>query len=295
MSERITHTALLDDCVRLVSASSCFHPAFAVVLEQYHPLARLGSATKHGDRFNVQLLSRLRDMWEAHTRENHLERRLAFVLGWLCHRAADRQMKPVFRANDDGSKPKECSIYCDVHVLKKVYVHDANSIYPAEVIGLREPVEGAQWEKLRDLFHTLLEQSLIELHTFTPDPEDPWGWVDRLCDAHIRFHVDVDRYARAYADPDPAKQKQYVEDTCFYADDDPLIIRARDIQTGKSVAAEAVDEAIDADHRSHYGLALQISMHYLRAASAFFSGKLEAEKLSEALNIGKPGRDGLGV
>ena len=94
MSENVTHTGVLDDCFRLMLVSDEICDAFKEVAQSENDFARLGGITRSGDRFTVQLLTDFRKRWEGRRPEDKLEPKLAFVLGWLTHRAADRQMKP---------------------------------------------------------------------------------------------------------------------------------------------------------------------------------------------------------
>lgn len=294
MSERITHTAVLDDCFRLVGASDAICDTFKAVANEHLELARLASATRSGDSFTVPLLERLRTEWPHRKPEDGLEPRLAFVLGWLCHRAADRQMKPVFRAADQktGKSPTDCSIYHDVHVLKKVYGVDPESPYSESAAGAATPCPAEQWEIMRDVFHTLLQQSLIELHTLVPDPEDAWGWIDRLRQRQQGFGVDITRYARALADPDPDKVKRYIEETHFYSEDDAMVGLAREIQGGGAVDSERIDAATRCDPESHYGQALSKAFMYVVSAGSFFEGRIDTAQLQLEFDIGQSGSDG---
>lgn len=149
MSERITHTAVLDDCVRLAERWHGVSPGVRSALRRRHDLARLASATRWGDRYTVAMLERIRRERPDGELSGPLESRLAFVLGWLAHRAADRQMKPLIREarvrDGDQTTPSECSVYHDVCILREVYRLDAESLYPPEVLrpggdadGLRE-------------------------------------------------------------------------------------------------------------------------------------------------------------
>jgi hypothetical protein len=289
MSERVTHTAVLDDCFRLAIGGELVREAFREVARGHRELARLASATRWGDRFTVPMLERLRREWPGRTPEAGLAPRLAYVLGWLCHRAADRQMKPVFRSADPGSKldPTDCSVYHDAFIYKEVYLNAPDSPYDSWAFGIDAPPEKGKWEVARDLFHTLLQQSLIELHTFIPDPEDGWGWVDRVETLRQRFRVDLERYARAVAEPDPEKVRRFIVEPKFYLADDPLPALARRIQRGETVEADAVHKALSQKALSHYGAALRKGLTYLYSADAFFAGDLSAEELRVRLDIGK--------
>lgn len=60
---------------------------------------------------------------------------LAFILGWITHRAADRQMKPVFRANPDpeGRNPALCSVYQDAFVFANLMVPNGRDPYDPDM------------------------------------------------------------------------------------------------------------------------------------------------------------------
>lgn len=66
------------------------------------------------------LLERLRDRAAAGTFAEGDTRKLAFVMGWLSHRACDRQFKRLFRQLDPecAATPRDCSIYHDVHLFR---------------------------------------------------------------------------------------------------------------------------------------------------------------------------------
>ena len=123
MSENVTHTGVLDDCFRLMLVSEEICDAFKEVARSQNDFARLGGITRSGDRFTVQLLTDFRKRWASRKPEDKLEPKLAFVLGWLTHRAADRQMKPVFREAepDRTQSPSDCSVYHDAFVFNEVF------------------------------------------------------------------------------------------------------------------------------------------------------------------------------
>ncbi len=97
MSENITHTAVCDDCLRLMSQISNICDAFKQAASDHLDIAQLGAVTRSTDSFNPGLLKRLRDDWDGRQPKDNFESKLAYSLGALCHRAADRTMKPVFK------------------------------------------------------------------------------------------------------------------------------------------------------------------------------------------------------
>lgn len=299
MSENITHTAVLDDCFRLMHASKEICETFQKVGAAHHDVARLGCLTRAGDRFTPELLRSFRDRWADRTSEEHLEPKLAFVLGWMCHRAADRQMKPVFRAvePDRTYSPAKSSVYHDAFLFHEVYGGGEESPYhPALFDPERLPAaEGLDVEAVEELVRVLVQRALIALHTFIPDEEDVAGWLDRLFTLRQAYRVDLERYARAIADPDPEQVQRFIVEVDFYDPQDATIAAARGLQHGERVTPEEVHFAAEAEACSQYGKALQRGYGYLRAASAFFTGEIQMLALKDALEIGKLGRDGKGV
>ncbi len=290
MSENVTHTAALDDCFRLMLTSDEVCEAFKEVGRTQRAFARLGGVTRSGDRFTVQLLTDFRVRWKGRRPEDRLEPKLGFVLGWLCHRAADRQMKPVFREAEPGhsESPSECSVYHDAFLFREVYAGGKEGPYRPGMF--EEGPAGAE-----DLFRTLLQRALVGLHTFIPDREDVEGWLGRLFALQQGFEVDLKRYAAAISRPDPEKVRRFITAVNFYDAGEPIIAAARGIQRGEPVTAGQVREVTRIEARSHYAQALRTGYGYLRAASDFFAGDMSPEALRERLDVGRPGRDGKGV
>jgi hypothetical protein len=290
MSETITHTAVLDDALRLAQASPEICAPFKDVAQAYRDFARLGSVTRGGDRHIPPILERLRAEWEGRSPEQQLEPRLAYLLGWMCHRATDRQMKPIFRAvdRDCPRSPTDCSIYHDAFLFRTIYADDPDSPFGQAMFEVNV---GA----VKELMRALLQASLIELHTLTPDREDAWGWLGRLFALHEGFQVELERYAEAIVHPDPDKVRRFIDAVDFYGAEEPVIAAARRLQRGESVAPEQVASAAAAPPRSHYAQALQRSYAYLRSASAFFTSDMDIEGLKAQLDVGVLGRDGIAV
>ena len=301
MSENVTHTGVLDDCFRLMQVSDEICDAFKEVAQSQNDFARFGGITRSGDRFTVQLLTDFRERWADRKPEDKLEPKLAFVLGWLTHRAADRQMKPVFREAepDRTQSPSDCSVYHDAFVFKEVFAGGKEAPYSTATFeaGMQSlPVAGALGvADVETFFRALLQRALIELHTFIPDRDDIEPWLEKLATLRQQFYVDVDRYAAAIYRPDPVKVKRFITDVNFYDGEDPIVAATRGIQHGEGVTASQVKEAAGAEAKSHYAQALQMGYGYLCAASDFFTSDMTPEALKERLDVGQPGRDGKSV
>lgn len=297
MSERITHTAVVDDCFRLATADPSLHPAIRTAMTTHHDLARLASATRHGDRHNVGLLEGIRDRLASDAEDADAVRHLAFVLGWVCHRAADRQMKPVFRAMHPVKKdrPTECSVYHDAFILRTVYGIDGDPMYPSASLGLAGPQDPELAERMRLTIHALLQQSLIEMHTLIPDDDDAGPWVDKVCSRMQSFYVDIDRYAKAIAEPDAEKMQRFIIDDGFYAEGDRLISLARELQKGTHTGDMDSRAELAQPAESHYGKSLKLGLGYMLASDDFLHGRIDSTQLHDAFDIGVLGRDGIGV
>ena len=295
MSENITHMAVLDDCFRIVLNLEKVHPALHEVVRTQRDIARLGTITRGGDSHTVQLLESFRQRWATRQPEDRLEAKLAFVLGWLCHRAADRQMKPLFREVEPGRpvSPAECSIYHDAFLFHEVYADGREQPYQPRMFDFlnlsREA--GLNPDAVMEVVHAAFSRALLELHTFSPNPQDAEGWIDRLFKLQQVFRVDIERYARAIASPDPDKVRRFIIDTNFYDRQEPIIRVARAIQRNQPVEPSEVASAAEAAAQTHYGKAVKMSVDYIRAASEFLERQISRDGLGQRLNIGKLGRD----
>lgn len=291
MSENITHTAVCDDCLRLMSAMPDICDEFKQATANHLDIAHLGAVTRSTDKFNPELLKRLRDGWKDRQPKDNFEPKLAYSLGALSHRAADRTMKPVFRqaAPEDRQSPKDVSIYHDVFLFREVYKEGVEKLYSPAMFDMKTEFE--------EHFRILFQRALLGMHTFIPDLTDPSAWLDKLFKFRQRFYVEIARYADAYYHPDPEKTRRFVIDVNFYDADDDLIQLARSIQAENPIGEEVVHEAIkhvlersegSGKNESKYAQALIRGLQYLIAANRFFRGVLSFDELKSALDIGTP-------
>ena len=283
MSENITHTAVCDDYLRLMSQMSGICDAFKQSAVEHLDIAQLGAVTRSTDRFNPELLKRLRDNWDKRQPKDNFELKLAYSLGALCHRAADRTMKPVFEeaAPDDKQSPKDVSIYHDVFLFREVYKEGVEKPYSPEMFGMETPFE--------EHFRVLFQRALLSIHTFIPDVGNAEEWLDKLFSRRQQFYVEIARYAKAYYHPNPEKTRRYIVDVNFYDSNDDLVKFARAIQSGKAVDEDAVKNALaSGKNESKYAQALARGLGYLKVANRFFIGKMSFEDMKTAFDIGKP-------
>jgi len=283
MSENITHTAVCDDCLRLMSQMPEICEAFKQAVVNHLDIAQLGAVTRSTDSFNPGLLKRLRDGWDNRQPKDNFEPKLAYSLGALCHRAADRTMKPVFAqaAPEDTQSPKDVSIYHDVFLFREVYKEGVEKPYSPAMFGMKTHFE--------EHFRVLFQRALLELHTFIPDRTNAEAWLDKLFAFRQRFYVDIARYADAYYHPDPEKTRRYITEVNFYDENGDVIQLARAIQSGSPVGEDAVRKAFETGkNESKYAQALGLGLRYLTVANRFFTSEMKLDDLKSSLDIGKP-------
>lgn len=292
MSEGITHSAIVDDCARLVLSGPGICPAFKTVLGEHLAIARLGGVTRHGDRHNPPLLERYREQWARPERPESVPMKLAFVLGWLSHRAADRQMKRIFRTLDPDCPrrpPTDCSIYNDVEVLRQVYGDGGSDPWGLRALAGADRDRREIRLRAEALLASVWQRSLLRMHTFIPDDSDPDGWLDRVVERHQRLYVDLQRYAAALTDPDPERVRRFLVEPNFYNPADPLIALARSRQRGTAPPGTSLAMALEqAQNQSLYARMLRRAYSYTHAASEFFERRIDRAELARRLHIGIP-------
>lgn len=294
MSEKITHTAIVDDCVHLILHSDTICKAFKECVSKHLDIAELAGGTRFGDRHNPGLLKTFRERWKNRREEAGLEKKLAFVLGWMSHRAADRNFKRVFRKLDGDCplNPRDCSVYHDAEVMRRVYRHGEEAPYSLSIIQddmKSHPATCAiNVDDVAHLFEAMWQRTLIKFHTFIPCEEDSEAWIDNVVKYQQRLRVDIQRYADAYWKPDPNKYQRFIVEPNFYAPTDPILVLCRSLQDESSVDVD-LDEAVALGAKqSQYSQALVRAFRYTVAASEYFEFKISEEELHDRLDIGKP-------
>lgn len=299
MSERITHTAISRDTVELALRSDSICREMKQVLKDREYLIGLASITKKGDANIPGLLEFIRDHWGKEKDQEKLEALLAYVIGWMGHRAADRQMKPVFRHFDPkGEKsPKDCSIYHDAVIFRSRFLKNYDPLLPSDMFSDLEKKYGdvLKTGDIEDFLLMALQRQLLTLHTFKPDESRPLEWVQELIEVFQPQKIDIQRYVDAIIRPDEELMRKFIVEGNFYHADDPLLACVHEILDGREVSSAKIDAALASEQESHYAQALKTAMNYTIAASDCFKGKIDMAGLKEALLIGKPGVDGLWV
>lgn len=290
MSEHITHTAVMDDAVRLALHSPEICEEFRTVLARKMEVCRFAAMTRSGDKHTVALLRKLRDQWPQRRPGDRAEDKLAFLLGWRCHLAADRTFKPVYRmldpehyrkGDDERGETSDVSIYHDAVVFREVYDWGRQAPFSPSALDFRLESHPAS----RALAAGSLDRLLL-----------PW-WQEKLLEIQSRpapsvfqtHRITVLRYSRARFQPDPDKIRRYILEPNFYNPDDPLIALARSIQRGRPRRDIPLAGALAAAPRqSQYAQALERAWRYLHAASEYFLRRIDEQELEKRCDVGKP-------
>lgn len=290
MSEHITHTAVMDDGARLALHSTAICEPFKIALSKRPDIARFSAMTRSGDKFTVRLLRDVREKWPSRRDGDMTLEKLAFLLGWRCHLAADRTFKPVYRIlqpehyllPDDGARPpSDVTVYHDVTVFREVYACGRFEPFTPSSLDYRLETHPASRalpaSKLERLLTPLWQEALLGIQSST---------------APARFQrvvLDVQRYARAFHSPDPDLLRRYIVEPNFYDPDDPVIALARSIQKGAPRKDIVLEQAVAAAPRqSQYAQALERAYRYLLAASDYFVRKIDEKELERLCDVGKP-------
>lgn len=299
MSEHITHLAVYEDAARLALHDPGVPPVFKDVLKQHWADGGLGSLTRSGDRFSVGVLRGLRQGWPTRQPDKRLERRLAFLLGWRCHQAADRRFKPVYRElqpehySTEKGVPSDVTVYHDAVIFREVYRSGKDAPYHPSALDYRLETHAAaasvDAEFTQRLFRMLWQESLLAGQSFLRTEKDPAKWFPLFAARKEPFIVDVHRYSVALHHPDPALHYRYIVAPNFYDAADPLLALARSIQRGAPDASIDLKRAVDtAPKQSQFAQAVANGLGYIRASSAFWENKIDEDELKRRFQIGTP-------
>jgi hypothetical protein len=304
MSEHVVHTGILEDSVAIMPCLKEIPGDFVKAVQEHIGFAKLGCITVSGDRFSFRLLEEYKPLWK--NRDDLLEAKLAFVLGWVSHRACDRQMKPIWNVVEISGRgsdanpaisPTECSVYHE-GTLYNIYYGD-NSVYRLAIF----PEQLAAWTGAElfnlpvaaEFVESSYAMNMMDIQTIPPPPADQ-RFIEELCLRAQKFYVDVSRYTRAAGCPDPELKHNYVTGINWYDEKDGIIALARLLRRGGTPEKKMVDQAMQIPAASHYGKALQLSLSYICSAAAYFADdNMSMDTLKDRLDIGKKGPGGLAV
>jgi len=284
MSEYITHIAVQEDTVRLAIHADEICDAFKLCFKEHNKAARMGSSSRGNSTFVVQNLQHFRDKWETRKPNDRIEDKLAFTLGWITHRAADRFFKPkygIFDKNPNNLHPVDIRIYHDVVLYEKVYNSGAREPFSKgfaqKNMKTHPGAKGFSLTKAEALFSPMYQSEILSLQSFDT-VKNGAEFLKRVEDEFPTFTVDFDRFIEGVNNPDEENMQQMITEPNFYDEKDPIIKTARNLQEGKPVAKASVLDMLNTAKQSQYAQVLGQSFKWIYEASQYFDRANEKDE-----------------
>lgn len=304
MSEHLVHTAILNDTIRLLNALEKEGSPWWKVIPRHEAFAFLGCVTVAGDSFSFRLLEQLRG--EGGQSDPYWAAKLAFVLGWVSHRACDRVMKVIWKEApfkgrgtdvDPNISPYEASVYHEAEAFRLFFEEREAyrlAIFP-EAMDKRFAAMKLRQPDAERLVQNSFAAQLMGIQTI-PSKLDDQKRFEEIAMRVQKFYVDLGRYRRAIREPIPENYAAFVEDIHWYDPADPVIALTRGLEAGQAFDEAELMRGIAAETKSHYAQALQLSLSYVRAALQYLQdGALDMSWLRDKLDIGRLSAEGLAV
>jgi hypothetical protein len=300
MSEHITHIAVYEDSARIFQAiRDEFPKVFLASLRRSYDSGLLCSGARGNHLNAIPIIEKYKNR-EAGTLKLEETEQIAGAIGWLTHRAADLQMKPLFRIIEDENHPvfsdNECQMYHDAIVFKEVYQggqvstsSEYENLSPATLSHRMKDSPVSQLlnvPAVESVFSHYYLNELARLQKLDPN-EDITAYADNLIDKSQDMYEDLRIYINAFQSPEYHKLTEYIHNFNVYNSSDPLIKIVRDIQLNKHYPdASEVYKALDTgDQQCQYAQALKKSYDFIKKAGDFFEGKIPKADVYDFLGI----------
>lgn len=294
MSEYVAHAAVFDDVRHLALRHEALPPAFRQALRDHPDYGRAGSYTRGNYEYIVPLLTKYRDTWTAG--DEAATQQLAWVTGWLAHRAADRFVKPMhavveadyYAPGGDGEGITKSRIWNDLVLYDETYRQGREGFLPEHLFSrhLHAYAAGQALDvrHLEDVVHAQWLAGLAALHGPVADEDAPFAdRVDTFLKERQVYYVQLGRYADRVEDPDPLEVQRYVHASRFYDADDPLIVLVHGTEeAGAGLGLEAA-RARAREDGSQYARILGDALDYLDHAAAYWRREIDVETLKEGI------------
>lgn len=290
MSEHLTHIAVCEDNIRLILYSDDINNDFKNSLKNHPDIAVICSAARGNHFYAVPFIEKVRNEGITAAYSNEL---LASAIGWLSHRGADRQMKPLTPDDMKITNPKfsrdENQIYQDAVTFDKVYGGgERKSLSP--YVHLSKATLGYRMNsnvgsnllhapETEEHFITLIQKNLLELHKFNGESQSFEQWLDQFPDSYQNLSENLNTYIEAFSNPDSEKMENYIYSVNYYDENDDIIRLARAIHEDRSVTIELEDALSKVDQQSQYAQALAKSFKFVKKASEFYENKIDKPTL----------------
>ena len=299
MSDHIAHLGICDDTFRLALLHPQIHDDFKTAMTRHRDVAHMGAITRSADKWSADLIVWAREQKQNEapgaTLNTQTAQKLAFVLGSLTHRSADRLTKPITRCWGDGDDSgagdaNESKIMQDIFVFKEVFGNGEGTLADPFTQAVLQTPRSEGEAQLEEYFRVLLRRALISMHTIAPDGDNIQPWLDAFLEHLQTFPKSLHQYAQLAADWDQEKVKKYLIDKNFYRREDALIQLAREIQRGSTVNSQSVLAALELTDQTHsrYARALAKALDYIVAATALFNDEIDLQEGKRRFDIGVP-------
>lgn len=205
---------LFEDCITLIQSSTEVEGSVknSLLGDISQPvngnISRLAGTFPNGEKQIPDLLEQLRG---SNTEKlNYSEEKLSFVLGWIVHKAAAKEIVTYNQKLVKGG-----------HSLKEITTHQDTQL-------IRSRFEKTQEAVLRgaDVSSYLLEtlaRVVTRVHTLTPDKNNGGDWIMRTTNWRIKNKETMEKYGEVIDNPDPKKLDLYFRKCRFYDANDSLM------------------------------------------------------------------------
>ena len=300
MSEYLAHVAVLDDAARLAQRSPTIPEPIQSALRRHTEWARTGAMSRGNHLYTVPLLTAYRDRLDAGPLDEPTLQRLAFVMGWIAHRAADLYVKATHRAEDpeeyyftpdrEGDLTSLPRIWNDLDLYREVYRDGARGLPPGLLSRdlADHPAAGAlDVSAAEPVVQARAAAEMATLHAAVADEAAPFGdRLDAFLAARQPLYVRLDRYADRVERPDPEERQRFSTAVRFYDAGDPLLRLAEALREGEAPAVDLGGAVAAAEAEgSQYAQMLALALRWFDAAGRLLTGAAPPEALSETLVI----------
>ncbi len=304
MSEHITHIAVCEDIVHLANVMPTVEKSLKQSVAHYPDECQMGSAARGNHIFALPIIEKYRSHWNTPQWNEEAEIAYAFSVGWICHRAADLQMKPIYKVSKSDENPpaskKANRVYHDAVTLHEVYgdgkipplsprIILSTATFEQDMRSL-PATKGIDQPNLERLLNGLIQRSLLDQQDFLDDEKDIEKWIAQFLTKQQRLGDNLQWYIDAYQHPVAERTERYVTSMNYYNANDSIIKLARAAQQGNTIPTTEVTNALKtASTESQYAQALERGCRYLEYASQFFRKEIDQAKAEVVIEISMGG------
>ena len=301
MSEYLAHVAVLDDAARLAQRSPTIPEPIQSALRRHTEWARTGAMSRGNHLYTVSLLTEYRDRLATGPLDEPTLQRLAFVMGWIAHRAADLYVKATHRAVDpeeyyftpdrEGDLTSLPRIWNDLDLYREVYRDGGRGGLPPGLLSrdlADHPAASAlDVSAAEPVVQAHAAAEMATLHAAVADEAAPFGdRLDAFLAARQPLYVRLDRYADRVERPDPEERQRFSTAVRFYDAGDPLLRLAEALREGEVLDTDLGGAVAAAEAEgSQYAQILALTLRWFDAAGDFLAGRTTPDALSETLQI----------